>query len=416
MRSLKIAAAVGAVSLSVLGARLMADEWPQWRGAKNDGIVREEKISETWPAEGPQKLWSHKVGTGFASPVAVNGRIYIFSLEGGIDTLRCYDDKGTEVYKTTNPRLYKGQMPRETNSPDWTGERSSPVIENDRIYTHGIAGDLVARKLESGDVIWHINVLNEIGGTPVTWGQSSNPTIDGDVMYVQGGKGGAVCVSIDKNTGKINWKSETGLGGYAKPVLVDVQGTRQLIVFGGNALWAFDPKTGSTIWSVPWVTEYDVNAATPTYHEGKLFVTSAYKQGRCTMFQLSPTGAKELWTSKNMTSKYQPPILDNGFIYGNSEGTVRCLRWEDGKVMWTAAADRINQGGSVLRIAPDKLLLLSERGKLILARATPEKFQKLAEAKDLVEGTNIWATPLLYKGKMYVKGREELICFDVSGK
>lgn len=413
MRSLNIAAAVGTVVLSMLGARVAADEWPQWRGPRNDGIVRQETISHEWPADGPKQLWSHKVGPGFASPVAVNGKVYLFSLDDGIDTLRCYDaEKGTEVYKKTNERLFKGRMPRETSSPDWTGERSSPVIENDRIYTYGIAGDLVARKLDSGEVIWHTNVLSETGGTPITWGQASNPTIDGDAMYVQGGKGGALCVSVDKNTGKINWKSEDGLGGYAKPVLVDVQGTRQLIVFGGNALWALDPKTGSTIWSVPWETQYDVNAATPIYHEGKLFVTSAYKQGRCTLFELSPNAAKELWTSKNITSKYQPPILDNGFIYGNSEGTVRCLEWSSGKVQWTAQ-DRINQGGSLLRIAPDKLLMLSERGKLILARATPQKYEKLAEAK-ILDGTNIWATPLLYKGKLYVKGRDEFICLDVT--
>jgi outer membrane protein assembly factor BamB len=359
-------------------------------------------------------------------------------MEGDKDTLYAYDaEKGTPLWKQQADSLYKGEMEGPALSRDWTGSRASPVIEGERIYTYGIRADLVCRELATGKPVWHVNVVNETGSKPITWGQGSNPLIDGDVIYVQGGINGPAVVAIDKKTGKLLWQSENlppdpalsakdpdqygkgeiDKGGYARPILIDVQGTRQLIVFGGEALWAFDPKTGKTIWSHPWPTEYDVNAATPIYHDGRLFITSAYGKppARCAQFQLSPTAAKLLWSNKELTAKYQPPILDAGHLYGNSEGAVRCLRWEDGKTVWTAK-DRINQGGSIVRIAPDKLLMFSDIGKATLARATPQGYEKLAEAQVVARTGNAWSTPLVYRGKMYVKGRADFVCYDIGAR
>jgi outer membrane protein assembly factor BamB len=434
VRRISVALFVGLLSAPAWWAR--AEEWPQWRGPRNDGIVRDEKLADDWPAHGPKKLWEARVGVGFASPVAVDGTVYVFTLDGEDDMLYAFDaDKGTPRWKQQAPSLYKAEMPGPSRTPDWTGTRASPVIEGERIYTYGFRGDLVCRERASGKSLWHINVMNETGTAPISWGQGSNPLIDGDTLYVQGGINGPTVVALDRNTGKLLWQSqnlppdttredpddygrgETDKGGYARPVLVDVRGTKQLIVFGGEALWAFDPKTGRTIWTQPWQTQYDVNAATPIYHEGRLFITSSYGKppARCAQFELSPNGAKQVWSNNQLTAKYQPPVLDDGHLYGNSEGAVRCLRWEDGKTVWTAN-DRINQGGSIVRIMPDKLLMFSDTGKATLARATPEKYEKLAEAQVVERTGNAWSTPLVYRGKMYFKGRNDFVCYDAGGK
>jgi outer membrane protein assembly factor BamB len=337
-------------------------------------------------------------------------------------------------WKEQSDSLYKGEMNGAAMAKDWTGSRASVVIDGDRLYTYGLRGDLLCRERATGKQVWHTNVVNETKTKPITWGQGSNPLIVGDRIYVQGGINGPAAACLDKKSGKILWQSENlpadtakedpdeygrgepDKGGYARPILVDVKGTKQLIVFAGEALWAFNPDTGKTIWSHPWQTQYDVNAATPIHHEGKLFITSAYGKppARCAMFELSPTGVKEVWKNNQLTAKYQPPILDNGHIYGNSEGAVRCLRWEDGKTVWTAK-DRIGQGGSLVRIAPDKLLMFDEIGKATLARATPEKYEKLSEFQAVERTSNAWSTPLVYRGRMYVKGRTDFVCYDIAG-
>lgn len=435
MRVMQAIVVLGVLSLSGMSVR--AEEWPQWRGPRNDGIVRHEKVAESWPVDGPTKLWQADVGIGFSSPVAVDGKVYLLAMENDKDTTYAFDaDKGTALWKHTADSLYTGEMPREAMARDWTGSRASPVVEGGRLYTYGMRGDLVCRELATGKPVWHVNIVNETDTRPITWGQGSNPLIDGDSIYVQGGINGPTVVCVNKKTGKLIWQSENlppdttfddpegygkgemDKGGYARPVIVDVQGTKQLIVFGGEALWAFEPKTGKTIWSHPWMTQYDVNAATPIYHDGRLFITSAYGKppARCAQFELSPMGAKPVWTNNQLTAKYQPPILDAGHLYGNSEGAVRCLRWSDGKTVWTAK-DRIDQGGSIVRIAPDKLLMFSQTGKATLARATPEKYEKLAEFQAVERaGNNVWSTPLVYRGKMYVKGRNDFVCYDIGGK
>ena len=436
MRVMKTAIVAGVVALFVAAESARAEEWPQWRGPRNDGIVRGETVAESWPDGGPPRLWDAQVGAGFSSPVAADGKVYLFTLDGDKDTLCAFDAaSGKQLWRHQADSLYKGQMPGPAMARDWTGTRASPVIEGDRIYTYGFRGDLVCRERAGGKVVWHTNVVTETGTKPITWGQGSNPLIDGDVIYVQGGINGPAAVCVDKKTGKVLWQSEnlppdeskedpddygrgeTDKGGYAQPVLVDVRGTKQLIVFAGEALWAFNPKTGKTIWGHPWQTEYDVNAATPIYHDGRLFITSAYGRppARCAQFELSPSGAKVVWTNNQLTAKYQPPILDDGHLYGNSEGAVRCLRWSDGRTVWTAT-DRIQQGGSLVRVAPDKLIMFSDTGKAVLARATPRGYEKLGEFQAVERTGNAWSTPLVYRGKMYVKGRNDLVCYDIGAK
>jgi len=71
--------------------------------------------------------------------------------------------------------------------------------------------------------------------------------------------------------------------------------------------------------------------------------------------------------------------------------------------------------GSIVRFGGDKLLLMSDRGKLSIARATPQSIELLSQA-DVLDGREIWSTPLLYAGRLYAKGDAEFVCFDMTGK
>ncbi len=62
----------------------------------------------------------------------------------------------------------------------------------------------------------------------------------------------------------------------------------------------------------------------------------------------------------------------------------------------------------------DKLLTLSERGTLSLMKATPNGISLLGQMKEVVEGKQVWATPLVYGGRVYVKGAQELVCLELK--
>lgn len=419
-----------ALSLSsVFAAR--AEDWPKWRGPNGDGISRETDLMTQWPADGPKKIWSAKVGGGHSSPVIVAGKVFIFARDEdkNEEVLTAFGaDDGKPLWQQSYIGGYNAQ-----SDPSWHGTRATPTIENGKIYTYGGTGDLVCRDTADGKEIWHINVLKETNAKVLEWGEASSPLIVGDSIYVQGGigKGAAIAIAVNKLDGKTIWTSEaTGAadgknkmnggtgGGYAAITLETVGGTKQLMVLGGIAVYGMDPATGKTLWQEPWLTAYDVNATTPVYLEPKLFIATGYDRG-CMMLDLSPTGAKKLFESKVMSSKFQQVILDRGYLYANSGGALKCLNWADGKKAWELTkqkSESLGDGGSIVRFG-DYLILLGERGKLTLGKATPEGYTRISTVDHIVEGkNNVWATPTIANGKLYVKGIEELLCLDIRGK
>ena len=412
-----------AFSISImLATALSAEEWPRWRGPHGDGISRETGLAESWPAEGPRKLWTQRVGIGYSSPVAVDGRVYLMTLVDGKDTLTAFDAESGKIIWSNS---YDGGWGRA-----YPGSRATPTIEGNVIYTYGGGGDVVAWDRASGAIIWRRNVLEETGADNLNWGSASSPLIFGNLIYVQGGRGSGVPVALalDKSDGRIVWRSEARGkaaaggemaqgGGYAHPIIAHVEGQPQLIIFASDAVIGMNPQTGATLWSQPWKTDWDVNASTPVYRDGLLFVTSGYRSGSM-MLRLTAQGATRQWASRDLRARFQGVILDGDFIYGHDEGTIKCLAWPSGEVKWVARDPelRMGNGGSMVRFGGDKMILLSERGKLSLAKVTPEGIEVISRVNDFVDGREVWSTPLIYRGKLYVKGATELVCADISAK
>lgn len=391
------------------------EEWPKWLGPNGTNISTDSGISPSWPDEGPPKMWEQKVGLGYSSPIGFDGKIYLFAQQSDKDTLAQFDassgQPGWSQSYVVQIRADAGQAANEENHLPLP--LATPTIEGGKIYTYGGGGDLVCRNLTDGAEIWHLNVLKELGERILTWNEASSPLVTAKFVYVQGGKGGPVAVAVDKQTGKIAWKAEEGLGGYAAPIMADVKGTPQLIIFGGDTLYAFNPETGKTIWKQGWKTQYDVNAMTPIYQDGHLFVSSNYNHG-CMMLSATPTSAKSDWENKSIMCHFQPAILDNGYLYANSVGTIKCMHWPDGRIVWEANDSklRLQSGGSLLRVA-DMLIAMSQNGKLSLIRATPQGVKVISQVKLFDFGTT-WSSPLLYRNKLYAMGKDTLVCLNIG--
>jgi outer membrane protein assembly factor BamB len=404
--SLLCALCVSAVTLPAL-----AENWPQYRGPDRSGIVTDKDISTTWPDE-LKEVWRASTGAGFASPVAADGKVYSFYVADKKETLEAFDaNSGKSLWKQSYPTQYTG---------GYAGSRCTPVIDGDRIYTYGTANELVARKLADGAQLWALDLMKETGSKMNrvnTWGNASSPLIVGDSIYVQTREGGNAAVCVDKKSGKITWKSELMGGGYATPVLTNVGGVKLLLCFAEKHLVALDPKTGRLIWELneDWETQYGVNATMPIVHDGNVFVSCAYNNGHSGLYTLSATGATKVWGGKQATARFQAPILDNGVLYVNSEGSLKCLDWATGDVKWASKDRFLGTGGTLVRFGGDKLLCLSDSGTLVLVKATPAGMEKLKTIKNVVEGKQVWASPLLYNGKLYIQGQEELVAFDIKG-
>jgi hypothetical protein len=267
--------------------------------------------------------------------------------------------------------------------------------------------------LDDGSEIWRLNVLKETHEKILTWNEASSPLVTDKLVYVQGGKGGPTAVAVNRETGKIVWQSQAQtVGGYTAPILIDVDGTQQLIVFAGDQLYGMNPQDGKTIWNTPWKTSFDVNASTPVYRDHHLFFSSDYGHG-CMMLTLTATSAKDDFEKpdKDLMLKFQPAILDGQYLYANSGGTLKCAHWPDLKIQWEEKL-KLGEGGTIVRDG-DLLIALSERGKLSLIQATPTGAKVLSQVP-LFDFLTAWSTPLIYRGKLYAMGKDTLVCLDVG--
>ena len=402
---------LGMALLAGLACAAGAADWPQWRGPDGDGIVKAKGFPDAWPAEGLKVIWEAGAGTGYSSPIVHEGVLYLLHHKGADDVLTAMDP-------ATGQPIWLESWPVKFNDGGYPGPRATPTIDGEFIYTYSGNGDLICRRLTNGREIWKINAISEAGSTGnLGWGVSSSPAIYGDLLYVQAGEGGSVALAVNKTSGKVAWKSQArGAGGYAPVIKVTVGRNEQLIVFGGQNTYGMDPATGRTLWTERFENTYKVSAATPIHKDGLVFVTSDYGLG-CMMVRLTARSGQSLWKDKSVQSRVATPILDGDYLFANSEGTIKCLKWPDSKPVWENRDRRLNlgAGGMLVRFNGDKMLTMSESGMLSMSKMTPEGVELLGQQKVLSE-KQVWATPLMHDGKIYVKGASKLICFGFGGE
>jgi outer membrane protein assembly factor BamB len=378
-----------------------AVDWPQWRGINRDGISSEEISPASWGKDGPKQLWRKEVGTGVSSVVVRGGHLYTMGNKGGTDVVFCLDaSTGAEIWRHT---YSQGVEARQFEG----GPAGTPTVDGDRVYTLSHEGDLFCLSAASGKVLWSKNLQKDFGGIRQKWGYSGSPLVDGDLVILDAGGPGASTVALDKITGAVKWKAGNDGAGYSSPVAFDLGGVRSIVIFKADALVGLNSANGQELWRYPWQTKYDVNAPTPIVSDNKIFITSGYDTG-CALLQVRPGKVTEIWRNKNLRSQLASPVLVQGYIYGIDgnvgKGELRCLELANGAIKWKQKI-----GGGTLIAAGGYLLVLSERGELIVVEASPTNYREVARAQVL--GGHCWVTPAVANGKIYCKNNQgSLVC------
>ncbi len=384
-------------------------DWPHWRGPGMDGISAETDWFAPWPGSGPKVVWSAKIGTGFSSMSICDGRLYTMGNTAASakdkdqkDQVFCFDtETGKEIWRHVydhplDPRYYKG------------GPSATPTVADGRVYTFAKKGLVFCLDAKTGKEVWSRHLGEKDGFEPPKWGFAGSVLVHGDLLIINAGKYG---VALKKKSGKIAWKSETDPGGYSTPLPFAAGGKKGVAMYSAKALYTMNPKTGKLIWEHPWITSYDVNAADPIFIGDRVFVTSGYKRG-CALFKVGPKGLTELWTNKNMSNQCNSSVLFEGHIYGfdgnvGGKGILRCLDLETGESVW----ERKGLGTGSLMLSDGKLIILSEKGTLVIVKATHEGYEEIGNAR-ILKGL-CWTVPVLCNGKIYARCAEgDLVCID----
>jgi outer membrane protein assembly factor BamB len=174
--------------------------------------------------------------------------------------------------------------------------------------------------------------------------------------------------------------------------------------------------TGREVWSMPWITSYDVNASTPIYHDGHLFVTSGYGHG-CILLKLQTEDNRlattTVWQSKAIANKFHTCILLDGKLYGADERKLKCVDFLTGEEAWSlnqVAGDGTRFGTLVL--CQGHFIFLSQEGQLSVAKASATGFDAVGSAQVL--SGRCWTVPTLHNGRLYVRNLEKLVCLELG--
>jgi len=436
---LSLGGAVGLLPVS-------ADDWPQWQGPQRDGIWREQGILEAFPAGGPPVRWRTQIGAGYAGPVVAKGRVYLTdrptALEmgnpggaldrtaaSGVERVLCLSEADGKV-------LWRYEYDCPYNIAYPSGPRASPVVSDGKVYTLGAEGHLFCLEANTGRVIWSRQFKKDYGIETQTWGVASQPLVDGRKLICLVGGEGHTVVAFDKETGQELWRA---LGakepGYAPPVIYEIGGTRQLIVWDVEALSSLDPETGKVHWSEPFQTKMGHCIATPRRMNDLLFISSFFDGSLMMRLDANQPTARVLWRIKG-ASESKPeglhclistPFLEDGYIYGVcSYGHLRCLKAETGERLWETLA-ATTPDGKAARWATafivkqgDRFFLYNEKGDLIIARLKPTGYEEISRTH-LLEPTNNaggravhWCHPAFANRCVYVRNDKEIICVDLK--
>jgi len=400
---LALAVSVAALSLCVTAR---AADWPNYRGPNYDGISNESGWTASWPKDGPKVLWERSIGTGFASMSIRDGRVYAMGNIDDQDILYCLDaDTGNEIWKTSYP------CPLLSKNHEG-GPCATPTVEGGAVYTLSKNGDAIRFNAATGAIIWHKHLNRDMGFKHPTWHFSSSPLIMGNLVILNVGTYG---VALNKTDGSLVWQNGKGKCGYATGVPCTINGQECVVMAVSVEVVGLNPTTGKVMWKFPWKTSYDINSADTIISGDTVFISSGYGKG-CALYKIDGNKVTEIWRNKNMKNQINCSVLWQGHVYGfdgqvNGSGKLNCVDFKTGQTKWSQRGF----GTGSLMIADKKLVILGEKGKLVIAEASPQSYKELASAQILPK-KRCWTMPVLANGKIFARNNAgQLVCLGVSG-
>lgn len=403
--------AIAAVA-PVLSAAESADpalDWPQFRGGGQAGRSADRGLLHSWPEGGPRVVWKQAIGEGFSEVNAVGGYLYTLAADGDQETALCLEEAtGKLVWRTPLDKKFVEEF--------GNGPRSTPAVAGGRVFALSSGGKLTAMKAADGAKVWTVDVVADFGSKVPTRGFSPSIVVDGELVLLEvGGGTGKAVAAFDAATGKVRWTALDGRPGYTTPLAVTIDGVRQyvFVTSAGGEVVALRPD-GQVHWRHPWSPGA---LASPLFLPPNRIFASAADDVGAILLEVGkgadgPAGkpiVKEVWKNRVMKNHFSSSVLVGGHIYGFDNATLKCIDPATGEQKWVARGF----GKGSLAAADGLLFVLSDRGALVLAEATPEAYREKGRVQAL-EGKT-WTAPLIAHGKLFLRDHDELVVYDVKG-
>lgn len=409
---------VAGLCLATLTVSAFGEDWPQWLGPRRDGssTVKIAPWKEEWKV-----AWRKPVGEGHGSPVVAAGKVYLHTLLPGGDkeALTCYSvDDGRQLWQTGYPRDPKIKI------LFGNGPRATPAVANGRVFTYGITGVLTCFDAAKGNILWQVDTQKDLGAPRLFFGASCSPLVVEDKVLMNiGGKGSSI-VAFAASDGKVLWKNLDDGASYSSPIVVGAGDERQAVFLTAKGLVGAALGDGGQKWRFDFADKLAESSVTPV-QVGDRIIGSSITLGTVGLSLVrsgTAVQAMQNWLRPDLTGYFSTPVpvgKDHLYLVTGTkppaltnQATLHCIEVATGKELWKKAGVG-SYHASLLRTGDDRLLLLEEKGDLVLVEPDPKGYREACRLK-LCGRT--WAHPALAEGRLFIRDGKELSCRDLPGR
>jgi len=373
-----------------------AEDWPQWRGPHRDGIAVGFAEPKTWPEKLTLK-WKVAVGEGHSSPVVADGVIYLHTRQGDREVITAlHPENGQTIWQEGYNAPYSMNPAATTHGK---GVKSTPAVEDGRIFTFGISGILSCFDAKTGKLQWR----KEFGSPD--FGVATSPMVDhGRVIVYVGGNTPGALTAFDAATGAEKWSWKGDGPAYASPILVEIAGTRQVVTQSRSNIVSVSADTGNLLWQIPFTTPYAQNIVTPVLHRDTLIFSGIDNpvMGVKVFKHDAQWTTETVWKNKDFSMYMSSPVVSGDLLFGFSErkrGQFFCLKPDDGSTLWASEGRQADSAAIVA--AGSAWLILTPDANLIVARQSDKAFEPLR--KYSVADSPTWAHPVVLGRGVLIK-------------
>ena len=392
----------------LLAAGVGAQDWPQWRGPARDGAVSAFEAPTAWP-ETLSETWSVDVGLGYATPILVDGNLWLFVRQGEEEVMLSLDPATGETrWRSAYPAPFDMSPATRHHGP---GPKSTPAFAGGRLFVHGMTGSVSAFDGATGEQLWHVP------GTGVfpLYHTAASPLVHEGLVFVHvGGHDDGALTAFDADTGAVRWRWDGDGPAYGSPMLFELDGVEQVVTFTQEHLVGVSFADGTLLWSRPFTTPSATTSQTPVLH-GDLLIQNGRGNG-VTAFRARRSGGswttEDLWSTRDFSLHMANPVVREGVMFGLSHlrrGQYFALDLDSGEALWRSAP-RQAENAAMVR-AGDIVFSLEEDAELVVFEASRAGLGEVARYE--VADSETWTQPTVSGGSIYVKDVSRLTRWDL---
>ena len=401
-----------------------AVEWTQYRGPTHDG-VSVERINKNWTGSITNPVWRVQLTNGLTSLTVSGGRVFTqvrrnISGQNKEVCLALSATNGVELWatKVDDNANYSGGVGLTDDGP-----RSTPSVEGGSVYVLSSYHRLWRLNATNGAVIWTTNLVAGFGGNVIDWQSAASPLIENGLIFVNANCATGSLMAFSTTNGTLVWRSQNEGMTHSTPVLATINGVRQVIFATQSGLVSLNPQSGALLWRFSHPFSYEISiGASPAVCENLVFLAANYSMGAYAV-QIVQSNATQvpaqLWADPYLKAHWATPVCLQGTVIGPFEpdddtAELRCIDLQTGQQRW--AVGDFGRGGTML--IGTNLLMITERGDLVLAEANTNQYVEL-QRFTAIPGFNgfnnkCWNALALSDGQLYVRSTAYAARFDLS--